>query len=50
MDEADQEQVSSTDYADDIETQRSTIQQSLPEIANDVGIAMRAANLYFPSA
>ncbi len=37
---------SSTD--DDLETQRSTIRQSLDQIANDVGIAMRDAHLHFP--
>ena len=37
---------SSTD--DDLETLRSTIRQSLDEIANDVGSAMRDARLQFP--
>jgi hypothetical protein len=32
----------------DLETQRTIIRQSLDEIANDVGIAMRNANLKFP--
>ena len=33
---------------DGLETQRSSIRQSLDEIANEVGIAMRNANLTFP--
>jgi hypothetical protein len=36
------------DNKDNLETQRSIVRQSLDEIANDVGIAMRDANLKFP--
>ena len=42
----DEEWDSPTD--DDLETQRSTIRQSLGEIASDVGVAMRDAQLRFP--
>jgi hypothetical protein len=39
---------SDNDDDDDLETQRSIIRQSLAEIAADVAIKMRSANLYFP--
>jgi hypothetical protein len=47
MDATEQQDYPSDDK-DDFETQRSIIRQSLDEIANDVGIAMRDANLKFP--
>ena len=33
---------------DELETQRSIIRQSLDEIAEELGVAMRAANLHYP--
>jgi hypothetical protein len=41
------EQQDPSDY-DDIETLRSIIRESLDEIANDIGAAMRDAHLSFP--
>jgi hypothetical protein len=46
MDDADEQQETSTD--DGIDAQRSIIRQSLDEIANDIGTAMRDAHLDFP--
>jgi hypothetical protein len=47
MDSTEQQDYPSNDD-DNFDTQRATIRQSLDEIANDVGIAMRNANLRFP--
>jgi hypothetical protein len=47
MDTSNQNQESPID-GDNLETQRATIRQSLDEIANDITIEMRAANLRFP--
>ena len=46
MDTNDEQQEPSDD--DDLETLRSIIRQSLNEIANDIGTAMRDAHLNFP--
>jgi hypothetical protein len=46
VDTIDEQQQPSDD--DDLETLRSIIRQSLDEIANDIGAAMRDAHLNFP--
>jgi hypothetical protein len=46
MDTIDEQQEPSDD--DDLETMRSAIRQSLNEIVNDIGAAMRNAHLNFP--
>jgi hypothetical protein len=45
MDDTEQQPSS---YDDDIETQRLIVGQSLHEISNEVGIALRGADLNFP--
>jgi hypothetical protein len=46
MDDNDEQQESSTD--DGIDAQRSIIRESIDEIANDIGTAMRDSHLDFP--